>query len=217
MTDILSGPLSVNDLLLQSKRLEPLAEAAKAEIAKIQSLDVTGFSEEEVRTYVINPIVRILGYDKGTIFSADLEHPVKFLGKNLFPDYQLALWSENFWLIEAKKPRPRAPTFKYKELVQAIQYSVHPSINAALVVLCDGVKLEVFDREVSVEAPLLHVEIKNLLRDFDKIRAILEPIQVWFFQKRRIVRLLDKVFNKEFNMNRVEEFSELLDARQQAG
>jgi hypothetical protein len=90
---------------------------------------------------------------------------------------------------------------------------VHPTINAALVVLCDGVKFEIFDREVNVEAPLVHIEIKHLARDFDKIRAVLEPIQVWFFQKRRIVRLLDKVFDKEFNMSRVEEFSDFLERR----
>jgi hypothetical protein len=38
-------------------------------------------------------------------------------------------------------------------------------------------------------------------------------MQVWFFQKRRIVRLLDKVLDKEFNMNRVEEFSALVERR----
>lgn len=210
--DPLTKPINVDELLL-SKRLELLAPAHVAELEKIAARDVAAFSEAEVRACVIDPIVRILGYDKGTIFSADLEHPVKFLGKNLFPDYQLALWNENFWLIEAKKPRLQEPAFEYDDLAQAIEYSVHPTINAALVVLCDGVKFEIFDREVNVEAPLVHVEIKDLARDFDKIRAVLEPIQVWFFQKRRIVRLLDKVFDKEFNMNRVEEFSGLLERR----
>jgi len=49
--------------------------------------------------------------------------------------------------------------------------------------------------------------------EFDKVRAILEPMQIWFFQKRRVIRLLDRVFDKEFVMNRVEEFSDLLQRR----
>jgi len=159
--DPLAKPIDIDKLLL-SKRLEPLAPQHVAELEKIAGRDVTAFSEAEVRAYVIDPIARILGYDKGTIFSADLEHPVKFLGKNLFPDYQVALWNENFWLLEAKKPRLQATAFEYHDLAQAIEYSVHPTINAALIALCDGVKFEIFDREVDVEAPLVHVEIRNL-------------------------------------------------------
>lgn len=210
--DDLNRRIDVDQLLL-SKKLEPLAEQHRAELEAIAKLDVSAFTEMEVRTYVIDRIIRILGYDKGTVFSADLEHPVTFLGKNIFPDYQLTLWNENFWLIEAKRPRMNKPAFEYDDFSQAIEYSVHPSINASLVVLCDGVKFEIFDREASVDAPMLRVMIKDLLTDFDKIRAVLEPMQVWFFQKRRVVRLIDKVFNKEFNMHRIDEFSDLVDRR----
>jgi hypothetical protein len=209
------NPINVDELLL-TKKLEPLSREHIETLKRIESYDVTNFSETEVRTFVIDPIVRILGYDKGTIFSADLEHPLEFLGKNRFPDYQFSLWNENFWLIEAKKPRLNKSEFDYDDLKQAIEYSIHPKVNAALVVLCDGIKIEIFDREVSVGAPMLRVFRENLSRDFDKLRAVLEPIQVWFFQKRRIVRLLDKVFDKEFNMQRVEEFSQLLQRRLQA-
>ena len=212
LDEILTNPINLDALLL-SKRLEPLAHEHLVKLEKIEKLDVAAFNEPEVRFSVIDPIVRILGYEKGTIFSADLEHPLKFLDKNLYPDYQFTLWRENFWLIEAKKPRLGFPNFGYEDLKQAIEYSVHPTVNAALVVLCDGVKFEIFDREVSVEMPVLRVPIKNLVRDFDKIRVILEPIQVWFFQKRRIVRLIDKVFDQEFNMHRLEEFSNLLGRR----
>jgi hypothetical protein len=79
--------------------------------------------------------------------------------------------------------------------------------------LCDGIKIEVFDREVDLTAPILHIDRQHLRRDFDKLRHLLEPWQVWFFQKRRIVRSLDKVFDREFNMQRVEEFKALVEAR----
>lgn len=208
-------PIDIDSLLL-TKRLEPLPDTHAESLRKLEQYDVSGFNEAEVRSNIIDPIIRILGYDKGTIFSADLEHPLAFLGKQRrTADYKFALWNENFWLIEAKKPRINKMAFDYKDLAQAIEYSIHPTINAALVVLCDGIKLEIFDREVSVNVPLLRVKVKAISAEFDKIRAILEPIQIWFFQKRRIIRMLDRVFDREFNMHRVEEFSTLIERRLQ--
>lgn len=182
----------------------------------IQDYDVSQFNEAEVRSYIIDPMLRVLGYDKGTPFSTGLERQLAFVGQTRRSDYQAHLWNENFWLLEAKRPQIDVSSFGYEDFSQALEYSVHPSVNAALIVLCDGLKLEIFDREVDVEKPILHVEIKNLVAEFDKVRAILEPMQVWFFQKRRVIRLLDRVFDKEFVMNRVEEFSDLLQRRLRA-
>ncbi len=212
VADIYARPISFDDLL-QFKILNPLPASALDELYKIEALDLSGFYEQEVRTFVIDPIVRILGYDKGTDFSVDLGRPIEFLDKKKFPDYRFNLWQENFWLIEAKRPIPDRGSFGYDDLAQAIEYAIHPNMNAALVVLCDGLKIEIFDREESITIPVLHVERQNLRRDFDKIRALLEPIQVWFFQRRRIVRLIDKVFDKEFNLQRLDEFRWLIDQR----
>ncbi|MGE0115887.1 MAG: hypothetical protein AB7T07_13520 [Steroidobacteraceae bacterium] len=198
------------DALLHHKALTPLSDLATAELLKIQQLEVKGFSEAEVRAYVIDPIVRLLGYAKGSRFSPELEKKLDFIDKDKFFDYRLSLWYGNFWVIEAKKPRSKKH-FGYSDFKQALEYAIHPEINAALVVLCDGNKIEVFDREVSVTEPMLRVERKFLVRDFDKIRQILEPLQIWFFEKRRISRMLDKVFAREFNMGRIEEFRELVD------
>ncbi len=132
------------------------------------------------------------------------------LGRNNYLDYNMTLWSENFWLIEAKKPKTKGGHFSAADIGQAIGYAVHPEINAALVVLCDGQEIVVFDREESQIDPTFTVEIGNLRKDIDKVRAILSPWQVWFFEKRRVVRHLDKVFDKEFNAGRVEEFKKLV-------
>lgn len=213
MDPLLSGQIDI-DMLLISKRSEPLP-AEKIEILKhIQNYrDVQKFNEAEVRSFIIDPILRVLGYDKGTPFSTSLENHLTFLGQGRRSDYQVHMWEENFWLLEAKKPQAENYSFCYADFSQALEYSVHPSVNAALIVLCDGLKLEIFDREVNVDSPLLHVDIRNLVGDFDKIRAILEPIQVWFFQKRRVIRMLDRVFDKEFVMSRVDEFSDILQRR----
>jgi hypothetical protein len=71
----------------------------------------------------------------------------------------------------------------------------------------------VFDREENLIQPLLRIERRFLRRDFDRLRALLGPWQIWFFQKRRVVRLLDKVFDHEFNLERAEEFRLLVDRR----
>ena len=203
-------PPDITELLL-SKRLEPLSSDKIEVLRHVQDYPgVEAFNEAEVRSYIIDPILRVLGYDKGTDFSTSLENHLMFLGQQRRSDYQVHLWRENFWLLEAKKPRVGMAAFGYDDFSQALEYSVHPSVNAALIVLCDGLKLEIFDREANVESPILHVDIKDLVVRFDEVRAILEPMQIWFFQKRRILRQVDRVFAKEFVMNRVEEFSDLI-------
>lgn len=210
--ELYARPISP-EALLQFKALTPLTAGATAVLAKVQALDVSGFNEAEVRAYVIDPIVSVLGYEKGSDFSVDLERKIDFLDAKKFPDYRFNLWREDFWLIEAKRPRSGKESFDYEDFSQAFEYACHPEIDAALIVLCDGEKIEVFDRELSVAAPVLRIARENLIRDFDRLRALLEPWQVWFFQKRRVVRLIDKVFSKEFNLSRVNEFKKLVDGR----
>lgn len=212
MTDIYAQPLSFESLP-QFKALVALNAESLAVLERIECLEIAYFNEAEVRANIIDPMIHVLGYDKGTNFSVDLERSLKVLGKILKPDYKLNLWRADFWLIEAKRPRFGDANFAYKDLRQALEYAAHPLINAALVVLCDGVKIEVFDREVDLAKPILHIDREHLRRDFDKLRHLLEPWQVWFFQKRRILRSLDKVFDREFNMQRVEEFKALVEAR----
>ena len=137
-------PISFEELL-HHKQLEPLPEANLHALQKVVDVDISEFNESEVRAYVIDPLVAILGYEKGKHFSVHLEKAVQFRGKKKFPDYKLKLWQEDFWLIEAKAPRPDSKDFGYDELAQALEYACHPAINAALVVLCDGVKMEIYD------------------------------------------------------------------------
>ena len=213
MDPTLTNPINIEQLML-FKALEPLKPEQIAQLQHIQGYrDVEKFNEAEVRSYIIDPILRVLGYDKNTPFSSNLENHLYFLGQKRRSDYHVTLWEENFWLIEAKRPQVGEDNFSSHHFEQALEYSVHPDVNAALVVLCDGLKIEIFDREASVDAPLLHVDIKNLVVDFDKLRAILEPMQIWFFQKRRVIRLIDQVFDKEFVMGRVEEFSDIITRR----
>src|SRR5258708_37267933 len=209
-----SNPFSIDDLL-QQKAIGPLPQESIAGLQRVQRLDTRAYNEAEVRAFVIDPIARILGYEKDSPFSPDLEKRVEFLANRKFIDYKYTLWEENFWIIEAKKPAAgrKRKSFGYKDFSQAPGYAVHPQINAALILLCDGELFEVFDREENVSAPILHFDKSALLANFDQLRVLLGPWQVWFFEKRRIVRLIDKVFDKEFNLQRLAEFRQVIENR----
>ncbi|WP_135445228.1 type I restriction enzyme HsdR N-terminal domain-containing protein [Vibrio tasmaniensis] len=199
--------------LLTHKKLAPLNPIESSELARVQALDVTGFTEADVRAEIIDPILRVLGYKKGEFSSVDREKHIRFLGKkHKYIDYNLTLWRENFWVVEAKRPLT-GDKFGYSELSQVIEYSVHPEINAAIVVLCDGVKLEIFDREEDVENAIISFPISSLLDNFDVLRQLLCPMQIWFFYKRRVLRSIDKAFESEFNQKRVNEFFGLIENR----
>ena len=183
---LIDEEFNIREGLLLHKNISPLSSSHIEELTAIQSLDVTGFSEADVRAEIIDPIVRILGYKKGQLSSVDREKHIRFLGKtHKYIDYSFTLWRENFWIIEAKKPS-KGERFGYDELSQATEYSIHPEINASVIVLCDGLKIEVFDREEDLEAPVIAFKIRNILENIDSLRKILEPMQIWFFYKRSL-------------------------------
>lgn len=214
MTDWTVARLDHDTLLALGKALEPLPTATLATLAEIERLSgLDDFVEQDVREEIIAPILRALGYRKESMFSVIREVPLRIVGKLLKPDYSLTLWEEDFWIVEAKRPSATRGSFGYAELRQALEYAAHPDINAALLVLCDGHAIEIFDREHDLETPVLRVERAHLVRDFDQLRALLSPFQAWFFQKRRILRLTDKVFDCEFNIARIKEFEDLLRRR----
>ncbi|MDP9962987.1 hypothetical protein J2W37_000693 [Variovorax paradoxus] len=199
-------PALLEEMLRHSKSLQPLPAEAIAELTRLQTLDVSSYAEMDVRAEIIDPVLKILGYQKQTQFSVDREKNLKILDKDVFIDYSVMLFEENFWIIEAKRVKRKKLKFIDTEVVQALQYAAHPDINAALLVLCDGRLFEVYDREESLVTPVARVEVKRLVEDFDLLRAFLAPWQAWFFQKRRLLRLMDKVLDREMNLQRLEEF-----------
>ena len=119
MTSGLSGALTTS-ALLQHKILTPLDEKANDILERIEALDVTAFSEADVREEIISPLLVVLGYDKQTYFSIEREKKIQLLGRRNYLDYNLTLWSENFWLIEAKKPKGVGACFGVSDIRQAI-------------------------------------------------------------------------------------------------
>lgn len=205
----------IRELLLHSKAPQPLTPEQMAELERISKYDVSTYSEEDVRAEIIDPVIRVLGYAKETYFSTQREKHLKVADGDLFIDYQMTLWSQAFWVIEAKKVKRKPLKFTSAELQQALLYAVHPEIDAALVVLCDGRVFEVYDRDESVTQPAARVEVKRLPEQFHVLQALLGPWQAWFFQKRRALRVASRVLQLEMTPGRIEEFSDAMQRRVQ--
>ncbi len=198
--------------LLFQKATTPLGENEIHELERIATLDVSTFKEADVREEIINPVLKIIGYQKGKEYSVDREKHIRFVGrKDKYIDYNVTIWEQNFWLIEAKRPDQKQKSFGYQEARQAMEYAAHPEIRAALVVLCDGVKLEIFDRDENVETPILSIRIKEIIKNYDALAKLLDPLNVWFFYRRRLLKELTRAFEKEGNFARVEEFKKSMD------
>lgn len=198
------------DALLDRKALPPRDPSTARDLTRIMRLDISSFNETEVRCEIIDPLIKILGYDIENWASLKRERAVRVAGASKSLDYSMLLFEENFWVIEAKRPGP-ATGFDREDVYQALRYAAHPEINAALMMLCDGNKLEVYDREVSLDEPLLSVPRAKWAEEFDTVRALLSPWQAYFFERRRIERLVDKLFDQETHLERLEEFRRKLD------
>lgn len=215
---LIDNEFDIKTTLLTNKNLRQLTSLEKEELERIQKLDVLEFSEADVREEIINPILKVLGYQKGQYSSLDREKHLRFFNdnkrnqKDKFIDYSATLWKESFWIIEAKRPLNK-DNFSFEHFKQALIYAVHPEINAAIIVLCDGIILSVFDREENVEFPILSFKITDLLLYIDELRKILCPEHIWYFYKRKILRSIDKSFEIEFNYNRTEEFLSIINNR----
>lgn len=205
----------ISELLLHSKAPRPLTPEQTAELERISKYDVSTYSEEDVRAEIIDPVIRVLGYAKETYFSTQREKHLKVADGDLFIDYRMTLWSQAFWIIEAKKVKRKPLKFTAAELQQALLYAVHPEIDAALVVLCDGRVFEVYDRDESVTKPAARVEVKKLPEQFHVLQVLLGPWQAWFFQKRRALRVASRVLQLEMTPGRIEEFSDAMQRRVQ--
>ncbi|MDI9334269.1 MAG: type I restriction enzyme HsdR N-terminal domain-containing protein [Cytophagales bacterium] len=205
----------IKELLLYSKAPAPLSPEQTAELERISKYDVSTYSEEDVRAEIIDPVIRVLGYAKETYFSTQREKHLKVADGDLFIDYRMTLWSQAFWVIEAKKVKRKPLKFTSAELQQALLYAAHPEIDAALIVLCDGRVFEVYDRDESVTQPAARVEVKKLPEQFQVLQTLLGPWQAWFFEKRRALRVANRVLQLEMTPSRIEEFSAAMQRRVQ--
>ncbi len=149
-------------------------------------MDFTSWNEQDVREEIIAPLLRRLGYKKGTennIRRGDqlkLEYAKEILGTPKkkdrpqvgFPDYILDAGSKR-WVIDAKSPDCQIGKW---EIWQAYSYAKHHEVRAVCFCLCNGKELQIYSTNNKPEnAHVKTIKYEDFESDFDTIANILSP------------------------------------------
>jgi hypothetical protein len=149
--------------------------------------DLTGWCEQEVREFIIFPMIQRLGYEKGTANNISLgtelklTYPFDVLGRPKKtdrevkgrPDYVLDVDGKKRWVIEAK---PADEQIDLACIWQAYSYARHGEVRAVCFCLCNGRELQIFATDSTPEAA--HVRTftyDQFEEEFDTIANILSP------------------------------------------
>lgn len=133
-------------------------------LTELEELDFAGRGEAFVESRFLTPLLECLGYeqhkdyevirhgDDGSAFK--LQYPPVEKGaqrvKHYNPDYAPTIRKKMFWIVEAKSPKNVTYPFETKYLVQGLQYSIHPEIQAKYLLVTNGLHSAVYDAHGSV-------------------------------------------------------------------
>jgi hypothetical protein len=148
--------------------------------------DFSTFNETDVREEVISPLLRRLGYKKGT--SADiireytLNYPQISLGRKNpskdpkirgRADYICEIDQSTRWIIEAKPPQEEISP---DDLYQAYTYANHPEVKAFYFCLINGYQIALDQTNQGPNAkPVLELLYEELENKFQILKNILSP------------------------------------------
>jgi len=137
------------------------------------------FKEDSVRAFIIDPILKELGYKQpNIILSKTLHHPYLKIGSNkkiaikLIPDYSLKV-EENFaWVLDAKAPKQQVTDSGNIEQVYC--YATHPEIRSTYFAICNGLDFALFRRE-QTNKPALLFPLNEIEHYWEKLSTLLSP------------------------------------------
>lgn len=142
-------------------------------------------SEQDVREELLAPLLKKLGYKRGT--SNDLirekllkydsislgrkkKKDLKLLGR---ADYILKVVGGKRWVLEAKPPHEEICE---ESIAQALSYARHPEVSAVYAAICNGVRFVLFcATQAQNETPLLDIAIEDNEQLFQSLAATLSP------------------------------------------
>lgn len=151
-----------------------------------EGFDISRMNETDVREEILAPLLRMLGYRRGTeaaiLTEQTLRYPRSFIGrkKNSDPllkgraDYILEYKSRWRWVLEAK---PGGHDISIDDIEQAYSYAVHPEICAIYYAVSNGERFDVY-RSTSApgQPPILSINLGDLNSEFTRISNVLSPV-----------------------------------------
>lgn len=159
---------------------------------KFKPINFNSWKEQDVREFLIAPLLTELGYEKDTENNITTEVYLRvkqnYFGKlkstnevlTGYADYILDAGSKVRWVIEAKSP---AQPISEIDIDQAYHYARHPEVRAVLYCLCNGKELRIFRTDYNPEAALISsFRYEEFEQRFDEVKNILSPqaiLQAW--------------------------------------
>jgi len=181
-------------------------------LKNLSNLTFNGKGESFVEQKFLSPLLECLGYethkdyevyrhgDSGIDFK--LNYPPVESGakkvKHYNPDYIPTIRKKIFWIIEAKSPSINYP-FEYNYIIQGLQYSIHPEIQAKYLILSNGKYTNIYDVysstffEKDMYTPILMFDNKELINKWDEIYSLLGVEKIRNKIEESITNLYEKL------------------------
>lgn len=195
-----------------------MMSAFDAELLRLSRITPSSaWNETDVREEILAPILRCLGYARGTDYDINREqhlllHPFLMIGsQKVRLDYAALIRRQHFWILEAKRP---SSTIDQEAVHQAYFYAIHPEVQARFFAVSNGVDFVLYDvRELDEHyRPLLTFPLSNLPLHFARLRDLIGSDRVRDEVARRALADLDKVLGTEIRVERLNQ----MDARLKA-
>lgn len=146
------------------------------------------YNEAEIRFYIIDPVIRRLGYDNSENvylrLEEKLEYPFYHIGRRSkrdlplgFPDYRAGVkGARGSFIVEAKAGKIPITSI---EVEQAHSYAAHSQVGANYFVLCNGISFCIFATLSGAHAdPLVEIPLDQIEDRFFEIENILSPAKI---------------------------------------
>ncbi len=185
----------------------------EARLEKLELLDFGGKGESFVESNFLTPLLECLGYETHKDYevrrhgdadmSFKLHYPPVAQGarkvKHYQPDYMPTIRKKMFWVIEAKSPKDVRAPFDLQYLVQGLQYCIHPEIQAAYLLVTNGLSSSVYDAhgsvflDAEVYEPILEFRSEELTHRWPEIYSLLAVEKIRYRIEERLKVMYDKL------------------------
>lgn len=177
-----------------------------------KSLNFDGWNESDVREDFIAPLLKILGYAKGTVNeitreqSLNLSEKYHRIGrKQVAIDYVPTIRLKKFWIIEAKPGKPKEMDFG--DYLQAHLYAIHPEINVRFILVTNGWEVRVYDALTSNswDDYILKITQENCQSIFEELKNLLSSQYITKSLRRYILSTIAETLKVEIDENEADE------------